>query len=241
MGNASLMDSTRTLLRFLLTEGLLKAEPSPTIFEQTPEGPLRVLARMQFIDERECIKRLSERLSIPIIDLTNPKVFQKFEIDKFESLVEPETCWSNKLIPLFEEEDEVVIAIANPLNMDAVKEAGFALGKRVKMLLADEASIVKLLNEHYAAPKVEFDNFDDIELSDSIEILGNPDKNQQITAHDAETPPIIKLCNKIISDAVSAEASDIHVEPTQSGVEVRFRIDGIMHSIFEIPKDCNLM
>ena len=230
------MDPIKALIRFLKTEGLLDSEPSEEIFHNTLEGAIRVLDRNELIDEDEVIKRLSSKLDIQIFTDTNTELTEKVNVEKFLSKIEPELCLKQKVLPLFEEDNIVVVATSNPFDVEGLKSIEFSLGMRTKPILANESEITKLLNSFLPAPSIDLEEYDNLDMSENVEIISSSSQDKTVGARDAETPPIIKLCNKIIADAVSADASDIHIEPTQSGVEVRFRIDGIMHGIFEIPK-----
>jgi type II secretory ATPase GspE/PulE/Tfp pilus assembly ATPase PilB-like protein/ActR/RegA family two-component response regulator len=60
--------------------------------------------------------------------------------------------------------------------------------------------------------------------------------DQDLDVEDAQSPPVVRLCNRIISDAIREDASDIHIEPGQYGFDVRYRIDGVMHTALEVPR-----
>ncbi len=150
------------------------------------------------------------------------------------SLIPEKTALRLKLIPVSKNDNELVIAMANPLDViaiDFVRE--HTKIKRIKSLMAPEEDILSAITNYY-----ELGEYDDIieKLGEEIvfkEEEGEEDSNK-LEAISREAP-IIQLVNMLIVQGVKDRASDIHVEPSAKGLLVRFRIDGMLHDVRTLP------
>ncbi|MCB0318117.1 MAG: type II/IV secretion system protein [Bdellovibrionales bacterium] len=231
------MDSIKALKRFLEAEGLFSEQLSKDFFTRSFDGPILALSKAGKIDEQKTLSHLSKKLDIKLIDLADVENYSKIKPTSSTKKIQPELLRSHRIIPLWEESNMQVVATCNPFDIEILKLVEFSIGKPIKTVLAKEHDILRALNTHYPLPTVDLESYENIDLTENFELISSPQKDENVAVRETETPPIIKLCNKIIADAVASDASDIHIEPTQSGVEVRFRVDGIMHAIFEIPKN----
>ncbi len=127
-------------------------------------------------------------------------------------------------------------AFANPLNAEALSLLSFSLGSTIRPVIAEEAKIRNVINNAAPPPRIDFDTFEALDTSDAVEFLGSTQREENLDSELVDTPPIVKVVNKIISDAVVARASDIHIDPTPSGIDIRYRIDGVMQHIMDAPK-----
>jgi type IV pilus assembly protein PilB len=231
--------SADALLKVLEKEGLLKRKPHESFFEGKPEGPIRLLANAEVLTcrEEEVLARLSELLKIPYTDLEDPEVRSKLLESPLTGKVTKELCFNQKLIPLWQEEDTAHTAMVNPYDLDALKALEFTLGLPITPHIVAERQLVRLMTEIFGGDSIDFDELESTDPGTSVEILGaNTVGDKEVNVEDAGAPPVVKLCNKIMADAVSQGASDIHIEPMQHSVEVRFRVDGVMQNILEIPR-----
>ncbi|MCB9029524.1 MAG: type II/IV secretion system protein [Deltaproteobacteria bacterium] len=197
--------------------------------------PLHVLGLRDEIDEVSTIRKLAEKLGIKYLDLTNPSVNGLMHPELFGNKIDKDLLWANNAFPISEDEDYAVIVFANPFNIEAQKAIEFLLAKPVKVAIAEEHKIKDKLAQYYPSDKLSYDAITAVENKAHVEIVGETEI--RVADHaDAESPPIVRLANMIISDAVISGASDIHIEPIETGVEVRFRIDGKMSHVVEVPK-----
>ena len=227
--------NSSAIIKLLKTSGLIESELDESSLTNTSCGILSQLEKMGIVNELEAIKRIAEELEIQYIDLEDSKSNKEFTCEKFTGLLEPEFCWDAKVIPLFEEKKGIVVAFANPLDYETLKAAEFELGRRIREVICEEEKICKFLEKFHPLKKVDLDTFEDLD-SQSVEVVNVKPNKDNIDNVDPETPPIIRLVNKIISDAVQASASDIHIESIEMGLEIRFRVDGILQHVFEAPK-----
>lgn len=142
----------------------------------------------------------------------------------------------HKLVPLRMQDGAVLVAISRALDLQPLDDVSLLLKAPVEPILSSEREIVGALNRFYdtgsqTADKV-IQNLDDETLGRLAHDLEGP---QDILDHEAEAP-IIQLVNLILSQAVRDRASDIHVEPFERALQVRYRIDGVLHEVLSPPK-----
>ena len=224
------------LVKLLLELKVLVCAPAPAILLARSESPIRALALMNLLNEKEAISAVAAHLRIPQLDLDQRGICDSIPLEAV-SKVDPQHLWNYKLLPLKIENETILCACANPLEHDALKTIQFATSKTVKVAIAEETKIAKFLTEFFFATN-DSNDLKALEELPAVEVITQLSaKEVDIVVGDANLPPIIKLCNKILSDAVVLGASDIHVEPSAYGMEVRYRIDGVMTHGADIAKN----
>lgn len=138
-------------------------------------------------------------------------------------------------IPIMLENGQVAIALADPLNIEAYDAILTILGQACIRVVCPDSEIEQAISRcYYQSTNVESDNEDRNDDNDA----GN--SFVQTRAEDllniANKAPVIKLVNKIFFQAVHSRASDIHIEPYENEARIRFRIDGVLHDVFTLPK-----
>lgn len=136
------------------------------------------------------------------------------------------------ILPFKIDGDTIIAITANPVNTRAVEDLRMLLGKRVKVFVSTHARVQDAINRAYERSTASFSGLEDLEGEDL-------DLEEQITdlleAGDDDAP-VIKLVNSLLFRAVKEKASDIHVEPFERDMSVRFRIDGVLFDIYKPPK-----
>ena len=233
------MNSHKALLHALSRFGVIPDQLPSDLFAESTSGPIHILARAGTIDEREAIKKLSQGLGVEWIDLDSAEVISKLVTASYKGKVNADFCWEHKIVPLFDSTlpgKPVVVAMANPLDVQSLKAVEFGLARPTRAVIAEESKILRLLGEQLPPSSSRFNSTVDASSAQTIEIVGAGTESDP----QDDTASTINLCNKIIAVAVEAKASDIHVEPMQHSVEVRCRVDGVMRTEFEIPKRLQL-
>jgi type IV pilus assembly protein PilB len=230
---------------------LITTEPDETFFSMEMEGPIRTLARKGLIDERQGIQCIAQQLEFQVIDLEEPSNIQKIKENFFEKRslfekIDKDLLYKYSLLPLWETEAGYVFTCANPYIAEAHKVVEFILERKIILTLSEELLIKRMLNEIYQNDKISYDVIIGFSEEESIEITQAFHGNSALHARSS-TPyeqedevrasqPIIRLFNQILVAGVKENASDIHIEPQQSAIEIKFRIDGSLRTFFEIPK-----
>lgn len=213
----------------LLEEGLAR--------QQGPEKGRRlgkILVGMEAITETQLRQALSQQLKLPYFESLSEEMVDK----ELVARVPLNFLLAHQLIPLREEEGTVTVAMANPLEVQPLDDIRLLLEKELRVVISSPDEIVRIANRCYghadgAAEKM---------LEDLEEEEGETPEIVTITreAEDlldiATKAPVIKLVNLIIFEAVKARASDIHIEPHEKDLRVRYRIDGVLYKAINPPK-----
>ncbi len=139
---------------------------------------------------------------------------------------------SQGCLPFKEEPDAITVLIANPINMKILDDLRVLYGKKVKPLVSTSAKIQDAINKTYEKSTANLAGLDDIEDGD----YDLDDPIIDLLEAGDDDAPVIKLVNSLLFRAVKEKASDIHVEPYEKDMAVRFRMDGVMFDIFKPPK-----
>lgn len=139
---------------------------------------------------------------------------------------------NHQILPFKNDTDEVIVLTTNPLNQKPLDDLRVIFGKRVKALVTTSAKIAEAINRVYEKSTAALEGLDDIEGEEYD--LDDPVIDLLETGED--DAPVIKLVNTLLFRAVKEKASDIHLEPYEKDMVVRFRIDGILYDIFKPPK-----
>jgi type IV pilus assembly protein PilB len=149
-------------------------------------------------------------------------------------------CRKHVVVPLSLQGKILRLALADPMDLTTTQDAEFRTGKRVVAVVAGPTSIQTLLDKIY--PPQDQDQLADLPADDSqgeVEALDETDievVDPGKLEKDTQMPPVIRLANLILSGAAKAGASDIHMEPKENHLQVRYRVDGLLRDVLKIPK-----
>lgn len=214
------------LAKSLVEHGIIEEDLLKQLRQQfgTAEYLTDVLLQNNYFTEDDMVAFVTKILKVPYVNLEEVNISKKAV-----SLV-PDTIAKKHDIFPFQADDQVItIASANPFNLDAEKEVESVSGRYVKTVFCHRRIILSKINEYYTPDK--FIN----ELVDKSQINAEEVETEGSALDEAESAPIVKLVNMIISGAIDQDASDIHIEPLEKSIVVRFRIDGVLRKIMEVP------
>jgi type IV pilus assembly protein PilB len=225
------MDKNKSIVDLLLKKGVLEQDQVSRAMEESKKTgmPLeKALERLGFISEIEIARLRADSLGIPFIDLTD------YLIDsEVINLVPEQTAKKCRAVPLFKIADTLTVAMVDPLDISAIDEIRKKSGAgAIESVLVTEDMIQKVIDQYYGA------------IGNAEELIREVarDKSEKrlegvgSLAEVAEDAPVIKLTNIIIIQAVKDKASDIHIEPEEDKVRIRYRIDGILREVKNMPK-----
>ena len=136
-----------------------------------------------------------------------------------------------KIVPMREENGTIVVAVADPLNTEAIDAIRFCYAKPIRLIVAPEEEITKAINSVRSSLMSDRSTgLDAVEKEENSEDLSTSLKIDVTDAEDDDAP-IIRYVNTLIFRAANERASDIHIEPFEEGLKVRFRIDGILQDV----------
>jgi len=145
-----------------------------------------------------------------------------------------------ELLPTSIEGKQLVLAMANPTDFDALRDVEFAAGMRVKTVVATRTEIADAIEQHYAPEDRMQDFLANVSDAADFKIVATDKEEVDLDTLDsrsaAELPPVVKMVNLVIHDAIRTSASDIHIEPALNSVQVRLRVDGVLRDYMQVPK-----
>jgi len=217
----------------LIAEGLINEEQLQQALALQKKSGKRlgaVLVEMHLVTEHDIVQILSKQLKIPYIDLSN------YLIDPVIAKLVPEhIAKRHMLIPINKVGNKLTVAMVDPLNIIAIDDIQLMTGLMVKPVVATQSDINKALQDAYGAVAQQdklMGELDDIGREGEA---GGDDLDQlgELGENDA---PIIRLCNLVISQAVQNGVSDIHIEPFEKELRIRYRQDGVLFTAMSPPK-----
>ncbi len=206
----------------LLTELRAKAEPSKTLWE--------TLVAQKITTDEQILTALSTRFRLKRADVSqlDPKVREG---------VPEQLARRYRVLPLRITDSYLEIATANPFDLDAEKALAFATAREIRTQLLAPSKIAEKLDELYR-PEKALDKFlQGMETSTEVVQLAEEKPEEiSVSAEEASQRPVVRLVDLIISEGILSRASDIHIEPEEGGVAVRYRIDGVLRQVMKIPR-----
>ncbi len=206
-------------------------------FQRSNGGKLgSCLTKMGFITDDDITGVLSRQYGVPSINL------KYYEIDpNVIKLIPQDTALRYQVIPLSRVGSVLTIAMTDPTNVFAMDDIKFMTGFNVEPVVASESAIAEAISRFYGGSASSHE-----ELSSLMKDLVDEDQELELASEEqemdaamlekaAEEAPIIKLVNLILTDSVKRGASDIHVEPYENEMRVRFRVDGVLQTVMSPP------
>lgn len=141
-------------------------------------------------------------------------------------LVPESVARENTVIPLALEDDALVVAVSDPMAVEVLDKLRFILNRDIKVAIAPVDAIQTSINRHYGQSETESVDSMLQEFTETAIDFTETEAAEAMVAEDDDSAPVIKLVNLVMSEAVSMRASDIHVEPFEDRVRIRYRIDG---------------
>lgn len=192
----------------------------------------RTLLEKGLVKEEDIMVLLVKELHIPFINL------KKYKIDPgLKELISERMARQHRMIPISRMENNITVAMADPLNIFAIDDAKTFTGHEIDVVMSTESDILRAIEAYYGGGSTLSVKDVSKEISiDEFEIISEQVKSEDVSADEGEEAPIIRLVNMLIKEALRQRASDIHVEPLADAVRVRYRIDGILQDAFNLPK-----
>ncbi|PIQ89080.1 MAG: type II secretion system protein GspE, partial [Candidatus Omnitrophica bacterium CG11_big_fil_rev_8_21_14_0_20_42_13] len=227
MQNFKNSKESRLIGEILLEKGLITRDQlDKALLFQKEKGDFicNIIVKSGFAQPQEIYKALSEQIGVDYIDLKKEKIDLK-AIEK----VPPKFAIHYKLIPCGFKDKKLVVALADPLDIHKLDDLTLLLDINIEPALAYEEDILKSIQKYYG---VGAEILEDIMAREDF---GAREKQKNQTIEDLEAAvedaSIIKFVNQIMAQAVEERATDIHLEPFENELRVRFRIDGFLYDV----------
>lgn len=208
----------------LLEAGVITEEQLQQALAQQKELKMRlgdVLISQGYITQQQFIEVLEFQLGIPHVQLYRQKIEQKVI-----NLIPQKLAEQHCVIPIRVEGNKMVLAMADPLDYFAIDEIRMATGMRVEPVIASKDELLRGIKRFYG-------------LQETIEQINQNLQAREIAEEapepEEEDSPVVKTVNQIIVQAVQLGASDIHIDPQEDSVRIRYRVDGVMRTERTLP------
>jgi type IV pilus assembly protein PilB len=181
------------------------------------------LAKLGYVSDDEITGFLSQQYRVPTVNL------EEYEIDgDILKLVPREPCERHKVVPVSRTGNALIVAMADPTNLNAIDDLKFLTGYNIEPVIASETAIQNAIERYYnVGPSYDevMAGFDETE----IEFTGDEEDVNLLELEKAsEDAPVVRLVNMVLLNAIKKGASDIHIEPYEKKLRVRYRIDGVL-------------
>jgi len=204
--------------------------------QKVKQAPLRkILIQQKLITEDQLLSLLSEELFIPTLHLA------KYKFDpEILNLIPERLAKQYSIIPLSRIGNTLTVAMSDPLNIFALDDLKTLTGCNIDTVLSSETEIMHMIETQYHQDTKDIqqilDESGDGQGSDDTQRIKPEEIELSSAIKESEKPPIIKIVELMLTQALKKRASDIHIEPEEDCLRVRYRIDGSLHDILKLPK-----
>ena len=223
------MSEDNQLGSLLIARGLLTPEQLDAALEeqqQTHRSLGRILIDKNLVTEAGLVSTLATQLGLEYVDVAD------YPVDpSATTLITDALARRYQALPIGWQDGRLLVAMADPSNVFAVDDIRTITGAEVKMVVSTRASILAAIDKYH---RLDTDAESiSAQASSSFEAEDDLTSVREVT----EDAPIVKLVNLLITQAVQDRASDIHIEPGEHDLRVRYRIDGVLHEVMRPPKN----
>jgi type IV pilus assembly protein PilB len=210
---------SKQLGQILIEQGFITPEQLEAALEEhrrTPKSLGRTLIDLGMIKEGDLVRALAEQVGLEFVDLTD------YPVDATATNLLPEALARRyRAIPIGERDGKLLVAMSDPANVYALDDIRTITNRDVQPLVATAADVERAIQK-FASMDGQVEALASV-VADSLE---GEDEHLEAALEDA---PIVRLVNAIMTQAVGDRASDVHIEPSEKNVRIRFRVDGVLH------------
>jgi len=213
-------------------EGLLTPEHMEELRALKEESFWEAAVRRNFVTDDQILQALAARFRMKVAN--TQQVSQQAK-----ELVPEHLARKYRILPLAISDSVLDIATADPHDLDCERTLAFALGRTVRMALASPTKIVERIEELYRPENVVEKILEGVQTDYDVEAITDEfqDAEMDIDGPDRSNDrPVIRLVDHIVAEGIQSRASDIHIEPEEAGVAVRYRIDGVLRQVMILPR-----
>jgi len=231
----ALMSPAKRFGDMLVEEGLIslsKLDEALKIQRSTGKRLGEVMQDMEILVQDQILDILSKQLDVPKIDLFEEPVDREVA-----GLIDPELIQRHKTIPVRLENNELIVAMVDPLNLMAIDDIRLATGYEVRPRICSEQALDRIYQDLFGVSheaKKHLEDWKKIQMKEGNTLRDAlKDASSLVEIEDA---PIVRFVEAILEGAVDQKASDIHLEPKEDKMLVRYRVDGLLHKVMDIPR-----
>ena len=235
---AGLFEENRGMLGDILVKaGLIGQEELALVRRQQEQGEFLgdTLIRLKLVTENHLIAAMQKELGVEYLDLRELTI----PINVARALPR-DLCEQSRLMPIKLDGNQLTIAMADPSDILKCDNIAMVTGLRVASVLASSSQIGERLKQVWESGDLVVDDYSELEPLDEIDIVLEEEEKEASVEEligSSKVPPVIRIVNAIISEAIRYGASDIHIEAKTKYSVIRYRIDGMLHAKIKIPSD----
>jgi len=221
----------KKLGEILLARGLVtETDLEKALSEQHQTGAFlgQIMLKRGVIKKRDLAQALEAQLGVPFVELSESSIDSEVAALLPESMVR-----TYRAVPFDLDGDVMQVAMADPLNMTAIESMRLVTGLQVQPFFAPEEDVLLAVNQVFDGREAAYKAIED--TSEMVRDDAQPIAIRELERM-VEDAPVVRLVDSIIQGAIGGDASDIHVEPQERDVRVRYRVDGILYHMMQIPK-----
>jgi general secretion pathway protein E/type IV pilus assembly protein PilB len=183
----------------------------------------QILVDRGIVPEEDALRALADELHMRYQPLDGV-VIDREVLARFH----PTAVFRHAVLPLYMEHGSVVAATSDPFDLEALDELSAVGNCRIQPVLSCRADILRAIKTHLGVGGDTINQLVKQRAADGVEVLDELDENLGELAESAQAPSVIKLVNELLIEALEQRASDIHLEPQEQGLVVRYRVDGLL-------------
>ncbi len=212
-------------------EGLLSPESFAKLKASRENSFWEAVVRQNLVRDEDILAALAKRFRMKIANVQQVS-------QQARELVPEQLVRKYRVLPLAISDSILDIATADPHDLDCERTLAFALGRTVRMSLASPAQIAMRLEEVYRPQDVLEKILENVAGDYDIESIQESvdEADMELGAQRGQERPVIQLVDRIVAEGIASRASDIHLDPEEGGVAVRYRIDGVLRQVMVLPK-----
>jgi type II secretion system protein E len=209
----------------LLKKGLLDPRQLDLARRSQTDGARldQVAVELGFVTEEAALKALGDELGLAFVDLSEMDV-QPTMLNGFP----PRFMHRESLFPVHQRKGVLVVATSDPFNLYPLDELEVATGRTVVPVLATRNEIDRLIKTHLGVGSETVEGLLAQTAAEQVELLDEIESDGSELSEMAQEPSVVRLVNEILLEALDLRASDVHIESQQSGLRIRYRIDGVL-------------
>lgn len=207
----------------LLSEAQAQNAAAESIKRRQPF--VQYLVEQKVLDSRRIAIAASTEFGVPLLDLEAIDI-----LDLPLNLVDERLIRKHRALPVYRRGNRLFLALSDPTNDQALEEIRFNTGLSSEAVLVEENKLAAAIEQAIEAQDTTMSNIMDTEL-DKLDIASDDDEKKDEGDLNVDEAPIVRYINKILVDAISGGASDIHFEPYEKTFRIRFRQDGLLHEV----------
>ena len=195
-----------------------------------------VLIQLGFIDEKDLLALASDNFKIPLLNLAKYKVNPDMA-----KIIPDKMARKHQIVPVSRIGNTLTVAMSDPLNIIALDDIAILTKLKVEAVISTEKDVLDALDKLYGKPEEEQSALNQFieQTGEDVEFLKKESEDDLNAVHSlgaTDEAPAIKIVDLLLKEALKRRASDLHIEPYEKQVRVRFRIDGKLENVLTIPK-----